>query len=154
MRFSLKPLHCRDPALSALYGYLSSAIFRYAEKHTLPPRMHVVNGCGHLLPVDTYIVHVYKCTRSLAGGVAPQGYTRHTEGLHFSAFHIFRCTLSCGRQLQSQWKAQKCNPQCVVCIKRTTCKCIHHIHVYACQPTVINTLMCKKLAASIHHTWW
>ena len=30
--FSLKPLHCRDSALPALYGYLSPAVFRYAEK--------------------------------------------------------------------------------------------------------------------------
>ena len=31
--FSLILLRCRDLALSALYGYLSSAIFRYAQKH-------------------------------------------------------------------------------------------------------------------------
>ena len=65
MGISLKPLRCGDPALSVLYGYPKSAIFRYVEK--LRMRM----------------------PRLLVGGMNPRGYAVGAEGLHFSAFHLF-----------------------------------------------------------------
>ena len=84
--FSLKPLCCGDPALPALYGYPSSAIFCYAEKHAC-----AITTCACVVNGLMRIQYHY----SLTVGVAPRGYVHAPRDCTLVLFIVHvQCSLT------------------------------------------------------------